>query len=147
MKKLISSKIQKVKQISKNTFCFELYKKKRNYLIISSERFFISNKSYESGFLTNVGQIIRKRLTGQMIQDIRQHDFDRIVEIETQDYLLILELFGNGNIILAENPSKNIIIALRMIYLVTLHLGKGTNVEPEGPKGPSFFFYFFSFFY
>jgi len=114
-KDLVSSKIQKVKQISKNTFCFELYKqKKRNYLILSNEKFFISDKTHEVGLLTNLGQILRKRLTGQTIQDMRQHGFDRIVEIETQDYLLILELFGNGNIILAEMPDKRIIIALRM---------------------------------
>jgi len=112
---LISSKIQKVKQISKNIFCFELYKqKKRNYFIVSNEKFFISDKTYEAGLLTNLGQILRKCLTGQIIQDMRQHSFDRIVEIETQDYLLVLELFGKGNIILTEMPNKRIIIALRM---------------------------------
>ena len=115
MKKIVSSKIQKVKQISKNTFSFELYKeKKRNHLIVSNEKFFIAEKTYEAGLLTNLGQILRKCLTGQIIRDIRQHGFDRIVEIETEDYLLILELFGNGNIILAEKPDRRINIALRM---------------------------------
>jgi len=115
LKKLVSSKIQKVKQISKNTFCFELYKeKKRVYFVFSNEKFFISDKGYEAGLLTNLGQNIRKRLTGQTIQDIRQHSFDRIVEIETGDYSLILELFGKGNIILTEKPDRNIITALRM---------------------------------
>lgn len=115
MKKLISSRIQKVKQISKNIFCFELYKqKKRNFLIVSNENFFISDKTYEAGLLTSLGQILRKRLTSQIIIDIRQHEFDRIVEIETKDYLLILELFGNGNLILVEKPDRRIIIAFRM---------------------------------
>jgi predicted ribosome quality control (RQC) complex YloA/Tae2 family protein len=111
---LVSSKIQKVKQISKNAFSFELYKqKKHNYLILSNELFFISEKSYEADLLTNLGQILRKHLTGQIIQDIRQYEFDRIVEIETKDYLLILELFGNGNIILL-SKDRTIITALEM---------------------------------
>ncbi|MDI6826671.1 MAG: NFACT family protein [Candidatus Aenigmarchaeota archaeon] len=114
-KDLVSSKIQKVKQISEKAFSLELYKeKKHNYLIFSNETLFLSNKSYESKSLTNLGQVLRKRLTNQIIQDMKQHEFDRIVELETEDYLLIVELFDKGNIILANKPDKKIIIASRM---------------------------------
>jgi predicted ribosome quality control (RQC) complex YloA/Tae2 family protein len=109
---LVNAKIQKVKQTSKNAFSFELYKQKNhNYLIVSNELFFVTEKNYEADLLTNLGQILRKYLTGQIIQDIRQHEFDRIVEIETKDYLLILELFGNGNIILLNKTDRMIITA------------------------------------
>ena len=114
-KDLVNSKIQKVKQLSENTFCFELYKQKRcNYLVVSTQTIFLSSKNYEGQQLTNLGQILRKRLTGQIIQDIRQNEFDRIVELDTEDYLLIIELFDKGNIILLSEPYRKIIIASRM---------------------------------
>jgi predicted ribosome quality control (RQC) complex YloA/Tae2 family protein len=113
-KDLVSSKIQKVKQISDNAFCLELYKQKKLYFVFSNEIFFISDKSHEAESLTNLGQILRKHLTSQIIQDVRQHEFDRIVELETKDYLLTLELFGNGNIILLNKTDRTIIIALEM---------------------------------
>jgi len=104
---LVNSKIQKIKQISDNTFSFELYKqKKRKYLILSGKTIFLSDNSYESQVLNNLGQILRKRVTGQAIIDIQQHEFDRVVEIETNDYLLILELFGNGNLILVNKQDR-----------------------------------------
>jgi predicted ribosome quality control (RQC) complex YloA/Tae2 family protein len=112
---LVSSKIQKIKQISGNTFSLELYKqKKRRYLVLSNGTIFLSDKSYESQNLTNIGQTLRKRLTNQIIEGIRQHEFDRIVEIETKDYLLVLELFGKGNIILVNKPDRRIISASRI---------------------------------
>jgi len=111
---LVNSKIQKIKQISDNTFSFELYKqKKRKYLILSGKTIFLSDNSYESQVLNNLGQILRKRVTGQIIRDIRQYEFDRIMEIESNDYLLILEAFGNGNLILV-NKDRQIISALKI---------------------------------
>ena len=113
-KDLINSKIQKVKQVSSNVFCLELYKQKINQFIITTEKLFVSDKSCEAGLLTNFGQILRKNLTSQIIQDVRQHEFDRIIEIETRDYILVIELFGNGNIILLNRTDRTIIIASEM---------------------------------
>jgi len=114
-KELVNSKIQRVKQLSENSFCFELYKpKKCNYLLISTQTIFLSDKNYESKELMNLGQTLRNRLTGQIIQDIRQNEFDRIVELDTENYLLIIELFDKGNIILLSEPDRKIIIASRM---------------------------------
>lgn len=111
---LVNSKIQKVKQIAENTFALELYKlKKREYLIVSNQTIFLSNKNYKTSSLTNLGQILRKRLTNQVIESIRQHEFDRIIEIETKDYILILELFNKGNLILVSKPDKKIMTASR----------------------------------
>lgn len=66
-KSLVGSKIQKIKQIFKNTFLFELYKqKRREFLILSNEALFSLSKSYESQMLTNLCQTLRKRLIGQI---------------------------------------------------------------------------------
>lgn len=109
----VSSKIQKIKQISQNTFLFELYKqKKRQYLVLSDRTLFLTDKSYEHRLVSNLYQVIKKHILGQIIEDVRQHEFDRIVEIETRDYLIIIELFGNGNIILVNKPDRKVITAL-----------------------------------
>jgi predicted ribosome quality control (RQC) complex YloA/Tae2 family protein len=110
---LVSSKIQKIKQIDQNTFSLELYKqKKRKYLVISNRTLFLTDRNFESTQITNFFQILKKHLLNQIIKDIRQHEFDRIVEIETRDYLLIAELFGKGNLILINKPDRKIISAL-----------------------------------
>jgi predicted ribosome quality control (RQC) complex YloA/Tae2 family protein len=110
-KDLINSKIQKIKKIPQ-AFSLELYKqKKRNYLTLSEKMIFLSDKNYKSQELNGLGQILRKKLTGQIILDIRQHEFDRIVEIETNDYLIFLEAFGNGNLILVNKSDNKIVSA------------------------------------
>jgi predicted ribosome quality control (RQC) complex YloA/Tae2 family protein len=109
---LVSSKIQKIKQIGENTFLFELYKqKKREFLIISDRTLFLTDKNFESTQITNFFQVLKKHLLNQIIDDVRQHEFDRIVEIETKDYLLIDELFGKGNLILINKTDRKIISA------------------------------------
>ena len=114
-KALVNSKIQKVKQIAENTFSLELYKpRKHKYLVVSNQMIFLSDKTHEASSLTNLGQILRKRLTNQVIKSIRQHEFDRIIEIETKDYILILELFDKGNLILVNKPDRKIIMASRI---------------------------------
>lgn len=45
---------------------------------------------------------LRKHLLGQRITDIRQHGFDRIVELEFERSILIFELFSKGNVILCD---------------------------------------------
>ena len=110
---LVNSKIQKVKQIFEKTFSFEVYKQKerRFLVVVLGKGLFLSGVNYESKVMTNFCQILRKHLTNQIIQIVQQHEFDRIVEIETRDYRLILELFGNGNIILVNKSDGKIVSA------------------------------------
>jgi len=112
-KDLVSSKIQKIKQIGPNTFSFEVYKeKKRKYLVISDRTLFLTNENYESKETSNFFQILKKHLLNQIIEDVRQHEFDRVIEIETKDYSLIAELFGKGNLILVNKLDRKTIYAL-----------------------------------
>lgn len=110
----MNSKIQKIKEIP-NGFLFELYSKgDRNFLIIHRKGFFLSNKNYDAISPSNFCNLLKKHLTNEKIIEIKQKEFDRLVEIETNNYILILELFGNGNIILTEKPARKIIIAIEM---------------------------------
>jgi len=59
--------------------------------------------------------LLRKHLRGGVVREVRQHDFDRIVEIiveKDQEYTLMVELFAKGNIILL-NQEREIILPLK----------------------------------
>lgn len=64
----------------------------------------------------NFPMLLRKHLSGGIITSIKQHDFDRIVEINIKkkdtQYTIIVELFSKGNVILLDGD-KNIISPLK----------------------------------
>jgi len=113
--KIQGKKIQKVKQV-KDAYSFELYKdKKKLYLIIiPNKSLFLGKKNYKGEPKEDFCKILRKHLTGQIIEDLKQHEFDRVVEIETQDYKLVIEIFSTGNLILVNRADNKIIWATEM---------------------------------
>ena len=59
--------------------------------------------------------LLRKRIKGAHVESIKQHNFDRVVEIKVKKdkyYTLIVELFDKGNIILLDEDN-NIILPLK----------------------------------
>lgn len=56
---------------------------------------------------------LRKRLGGRSIEEVKQYEFDRILEFHTEEHILICELFRNGNFILV---NKNMEIENAMTY-------------------------------
>ena len=59
--------------------------------------------------------LLRKRIKGAHVESIKQHNFDRVVEIRVKKdkyYTLIVELFDKGNIILLDDEN-NIILPLK----------------------------------
>jgi predicted ribosome quality control (RQC) complex YloA/Tae2 family protein len=50
--------------------------------------------------------LLRKHLEGSKILEIRQHEFDRIIEISAEKHVLIIELFSDGNVILCDSRKK-----------------------------------------
>ena len=59
--------------------------------------------------------LLRKRIKGAHVERIKQHNFDRVVEIRVkkdQYYTVIVELFDKGNIILLDDEN-NIILPLK----------------------------------
>ena len=59
--------------------------------------------------------MLRKYLKGGNVKEIRQYNFDRIIELEVkkeQNYTMIIELFAQGNIILLDEE-KRIILPLK----------------------------------
>ncbi|MBE6499920.1 MAG: fibronectin-binding domain-containing protein [Methanobrevibacter thaueri] len=59
--------------------------------------------------------LLRKRIKGAHVESVKQHNFDRVVEIRVKKdkyYTLIVELFDKGNIILLDDEN-NIILPLK----------------------------------
>lgn len=63
--------------------------------------------------------LLRKYLSGATVSQVRQHNFDRIMEIEFQKehkYTLIIELFSKGNIILLDGEGQIILPLKRKLW-------------------------------
>lgn len=63
--------------------------------------------------------LLRKYLSGATVSQVRQHNFDRIMEIEFQKehkYTLIIELFSKGNIILLDEEGQIILPLKRKLW-------------------------------
>lgn len=95
-------------------FLFEIFVpgKGRQWLYADRNRLFITtykkpSPSEPPGFCL----LLRKHLEGLKIVDIRQHEFDRIVEIITEKNVLVIELFSAGNVVLC-NSERRIIMPL-----------------------------------
>ena len=59
--------------------------------------------------------LLRKRIKGAHVESVKQHNFDRVVEIRVKKdkyYTIIVELFDKGNIILLDDEN-NIILPLK----------------------------------
>ncbi len=56
---------------------------------------------------------LRKHLMGKKIKDIRQHDFDRIVEVSAGESILIFEMFSQGNVVLCDT-GYNVIMPMQV---------------------------------
>jgi len=97
-------------------------------------RFHVSGKgrvdvAFEAGIRTHLTQyplpnpkippnfpmLLRKYIKGATVEDIKQHNFDRIIEIDVKKehrFTLVVELFAKGNIILL-NEERRIILPLK----------------------------------
>ncbi|MFH1445549.1 MAG: ribosome rescue protein RqcH, partial [Nanoarchaeota archaeon] len=101
---------------SKKQFLFGLWApQKGEYLLYTdkSKMFITFHKKFSAVEPPNFCMFLRKHLMGKRIKDIKQHGFERIVEIHTDENIIIFEFFSHGNIILCDS-SLNIIMPLEM---------------------------------
>ncbi len=139
---LKESYINKLQELDSDKFKLKLRTKQgtKNLLLFPEAVFFsdykIDARKQTSGF----GAFLRKRIEGKKISSIEQHNSDRIVVFELQDYFLIVEFFANKNIILTDK-SLEIISALKKEEKRKIEK-KQIYVFPESgklnPKGMSF---------
>jgi len=73
---------------------------------------------------------LRKHLSGQRIERIGQHGFDRVLTIETDEKKLVAELFGQGNIVLADRGTGDIINVMQAQEWSNRALYRGETYKP-----------------
>jgi len=127
-------KMQKIKQIPFGFFV-ELHPARKG-LVITSNYFFLTEKRFDAIAPTNFCEFLKSKLEGERIEDVYQKDFDRIVEIKTENYFLILEFFGKGNIIITDKE-RTIINAVELREWKDRKIKKGEKYSyPPSSKNP-----------
>ncbi|MDR0831569.1 MAG: NFACT RNA binding domain-containing protein [Bacillales bacterium] len=118
---ILESRIHHFDQISKNVFIMELNKGKVIFNLNQKTSFFFTQEKYESSLATNYFlTTIRSKINKGLIKEVKQLNYDRILQIKIERvndiyqpvyYDLIIELTGNRfNICLLEN--EKIIVSL-----------------------------------
>ncbi|MBR9707399.1 MAG: hypothetical protein GOV15_03105, partial [Candidatus Diapherotrites archaeon] len=106
---LINGFVNKVQQIASNAFKFKLSTSKgsRDLVFVLDKGLFLSNFSYIAPKNpSSFSVFLRSRLSGQKIVRVEQHGLDRACFFELNDFFLVFELFGSGNLILTDKDWK-----------------------------------------
>lgn len=138
--RLNSARVDKIYQISKRELKIRLHRAGEGSLdlIVAANFLCISRYSRPAPQeASSFAMQLRKHLSGGFIREIKQHGFDRILEfgIESKgkNYVLVVELFSKGNVILLDSDKK-IIGLLEWQKWKHRKLGVGQIYEypPEG---------------
>jgi predicted ribosome quality control (RQC) complex YloA/Tae2 family protein len=117
---LKGSYIDKIYQLTRDELIIRINNRKTNQkeivFIRNGELFCRTQKKFDTPKKPSTfAMTLRKYLLNGRINDITQHEFDRIIKIKIVkkegEYTLIFELFSNGNIILLD-PDEKIILPL-----------------------------------
>jgi predicted ribosome quality control (RQC) complex YloA/Tae2 family protein len=100
-KELCLGYINNIQNIDYDTIKIKIHRKRTKQLIVRKEILYISN--YDLKVMTKSTEFVRflkKKLYNQRIQEIKQHNNNKVVYFTLDDYFLIFEFFSNSNIIL-----------------------------------------------
>ena len=102
--KIVDGFFKKIYQIGEREFLFKIYRGETRPLYVNL-RGWIYFEDRETPLEPSMFvMFLRKRFSGKKIKNVYQLNFDRIVVFETYDgHALILELFGDGNIIVVKD--------------------------------------------
>ncbi|GAB6056050.1 ribosome rescue protein RqcH [Methanobacterium movens] len=116
---LVGSRVDKAYQPTKDTIIIRFHVKGKGRVDVvfqAGVRMHTSQYPMENPKLPpNFPMMLRKYIKGGVVSQVKQHNFDRVVEIKVkkeEEYTLIVELFAKGNIILL-NKDNNIILPLK----------------------------------
>ncbi|MEM4336836.1 MAG: NFACT family protein [Candidatus Woesearchaeota archaeon] len=133
---LIGSRIEKIFD-SDGVVIFQLYSKEgKKFLNIEKKMIYLCSEKREGLKLSTFCKVLRKYLENKRIKEIKQHNAERIITISTENNNLIIELFGQTNIILCDR-SNNVINCLRTQKTGNIVIPKTTYTYPE--KGVNIF--------
>ena len=120
LQSLLGSYVRKISQPDHTEITLELYTKEqgKNLLrIIPPHCLYLSSiRRASPPAAYNFCMSLRKRLNNARLQSIEQKDFERIVELrfrKSEDFILIIELFSKGNIILTDSKYQIINVLMK----------------------------------
>jgi predicted ribosome quality control (RQC) complex YloA/Tae2 family protein len=125
----IIRKIYQYGRAGSRQFLFEVYvpQKEAYWLYVNSNKLFITKfKKPTPTEPPSFCMFLRKHILNKKIKSIRQYEFDRIVEIITDENVLIIELFSTGNVILCDSMYK-------IIMPLEFQKWKGREIKPKLP--------------
>ena len=120
LQELKGSYIDKINQLTRDELLIRVKnintKQKETIFVRNSELICTTEKQFEIPLKpTTFTMTLRKYLLNGRITEITQHEFDRIIKFKINkkegDYILLIEFFSDGNIILV-NPEGKIILPL-----------------------------------
>jgi len=80
----------------------------------------------------NFAKMLRNRIAGADLADVRQHGFDRVLEFEFRrgdmDTTLVVELFGEGNVAVLDDHGE-VVESLETVRLRSRTVAPGANYE------------------
>lgn len=100
--KLVGDYLKKFYEIDKGIFLFKF----RSPLLVDLKGYIFSGKMETPLQPTSFAMLMRKHLENKKLKDIRQHEFERIVVMDFGDRKVIVELFGEGNIVLLDEDGR-----------------------------------------
>lgn len=120
LQELKGSYIDKIYQLTRDEFLIKVKnintKQKESLFLRNGDLICITQKQFETPTKPSIfAMTLRKYLLNGKIKDITQLEFDRIINFKISkkegDYVLVIEFFSDGNIILV-NPDGKIILPL-----------------------------------
>lgn len=129
---LLNGIVRKIYQYGKagsRQFLFEVHVPKGGgqWLYIDCNKLFLTKyKKATPQEPPSFCMFLRKHLMGKKIKGIRQFEFDRIIEIVTDENILIIELFSTGNLILCDSLYK-------IIMPLEIQKWRGREIRPKIP--------------
>lgn len=141
LQSLAGARIDKAYQHTRDEIRLQLYipaRGRSDLLIEAGRRLHMTVYPRESPKTpSSFAMLLRKYISGGRIREIRQHDFDRIVEIAIErgenKNSLIVELFSKGNVILLDE-SRKIILPLRSLSFQDREVKHGQQYEYPPPQ-------------
>jgi len=139
---LKDSRISNIYQLNEKTLLLKLRRQRglrENLLIEAGRELHITTYVFEKPLKPpDFCMALRKYLRNGRIKKIQQHDFERIVELtvesKAEEYRLIIELFGDGNIILVD-PDNKVLHALSYRRMKDRNIIRGEIFKYPPPRG------------
>jgi predicted ribosome quality control (RQC) complex YloA/Tae2 family protein len=140
------ARIENIYQLNSKTLLFRLHKPNQpalQLLLESGKRAHLTSFSLTKPLKPpSFCMALRKHLRNGEISEVRQQEFERVivVKVDTRDgrFSLIIELFGDGNIILV-SPQEKILYALTYRRMRDRNIIRGETFKHAPPSGKNLF--------